>query len=132
MRYSGSPIPLSFSEVDYRHQVVIVDFEGERARSIRAVPIPRAVELLRVPAGEPKPLAEVLPLLRALPALDGPEDDETRPLLEVRVRCDRPEPQLRREVEAAVAGTAAPPAAHRAGDRGRRRRARRRPGRRRA
>lgn len=104
VRYCGSPIPLSFSELDYRHQVVVVDFDGERTTSIRALPIPRAVELMRVPAGESKPLAEVLPLLRALPALEGPEDEETRPLLEVRVRCDRPEPQLRREVEAAMAG----------------------------
>jgi len=104
VRYSGSPIPLSFSELHYRHQVVLVDFDAERATSIRSLPIPRAVELMRIPADGPKPLAEVLPLLRALPALDGSEDDETRPLLEVRVRCDRPEPQLRREVEGAMAG----------------------------
>ena len=103
VRYSGSPIPLSFSELDYRHQVVLVEFEGERATSIRAVTIPRAVELIRIPADRARPLVEVLELVRALPDLDGPPEDETRPLLEIRVLRDRPEPHVRREVEAAAA-----------------------------
>jgi exonuclease SbcD len=62
------------------------------------------VDLFVLPEDGARPLAEVLDRLRALPAREGPEDDPTRPLLEVRVRCDRPEPHLRREVEAAAAG----------------------------
>lgn len=104
VRYSGSPIPLSFAERGYRHQVVVVELEGARVTSVRAVPVARAVELVQLPADEPRPLAEVVALLRALPDRDGPEDDPARPLLEVRVRCDRPEPHLRREVEAAALG----------------------------
>ncbi|MFO0932148.1 MAG: exonuclease SbcCD subunit D C-terminal domain-containing protein [Planctomycetota bacterium] len=104
VRYSGSPLPLSFAERGYPHQVVLVDLEGERVTAIRPVRVPRAVDLLVVPEDRARPLAEVLDLVRALPAREGPEDDPTRPLLEVRVRCDRPEPHLRRDVEAAAAG----------------------------
>ncbi len=104
VRYCGSPLPLSFAERGYPHQVVLVDLEGERVAEIRPVRVPRAVDLLVVPDDGACPLAEVLDLVRALPAREGPEDDPTRPLLEVRVRCDRPEPHLRRDVEAAAAG----------------------------
>ncbi|MCC7139246.1 MAG: exonuclease SbcCD subunit D C-terminal domain-containing protein [Planctomycetes bacterium] len=105
VRYSGSPIPLSFSETDYRHQVCVVDLTPDSTR-VRSVPVPRAVPLLRLPEGGAAPLPDVRERLRALPALDGPESDPRRPLLEVRVRCDRPEPNLRREVEEALAGRA--------------------------
>ncbi|MBL9089462.1 MAG: exonuclease SbcCD subunit D C-terminal domain-containing protein [Planctomycetia bacterium] len=104
VRYSGSPLPLSFAERAYPHQVVLVDLEGERVAAVRPVRVPRAVDLLVVPDDGARPLAEVLALVRALPAREGPEDDPARPLLEVRVRCDHPEPHLRREVEAAAAG----------------------------
>lgn len=104
VRYSGSPIPLSFAERGYPHQVVVVNLDGERLADVRPLRVPRAVDLLVVPEDGPGPLPDVLARLRALPAREGPEDDPTRPLLEVRVRCERPEPHLRREVEAAVAG----------------------------
>ncbi|MCW5808937.1 MAG: exonuclease subunit SbcD, partial [Deltaproteobacteria bacterium] len=49
IRYAGAPIPLALDEASYRHQVVVADFAGDRAVEIRAVPIPRAVEIVRVP-----------------------------------------------------------------------------------
>lgn len=105
IRYSGSPIPLALSEADYRHQVLIVDLEGDRLRQIRAEPVPRSVEILRVPE-QPRPLAEVLPLLLSLPA-HGPAaaSPDERPHLEVRVRLGANETNtaLRKTIEAATA-----------------------------
>jgi exonuclease SbcD len=103
VRYAGSVLPLSFAERDYRHAVVIAELEGERLAGVRKVPVPRPVELLSVPAGDaPAPLPEVLAALAALPARgDGPED--RRPLLEVKVRLERPEPSLRAALEQALA-----------------------------
>jgi DNA repair protein SbcD/Mre11 len=104
-RYCGSPLPMSFSEVDYQHQVVIVELEGEAVRTTREVYIPRSVELLRVPK-KPAPLAEVLAALQALEFPERLRDapPEQWPYLQVRVQLSQPEPGLRMEVEAALAG----------------------------
>jgi exonuclease SbcD len=100
-RYCGSPLPLSFSEMDYKHQVVLVELAGEQVGSTRALPIPRSVELLRVPR-QPAPLEQVLDELQALqlPALPL----EQQPYVQVRVQLSQPEPGLRMQVEAALAG----------------------------
>ena len=101
IRYCGSPIPLSFAEVGYKHQVLRIDLQGAEVREIAPVAVPRAVELLRVPA-RPAPLAQVLAELAALEVAEAPADRQ--PLLEVRVRLDAPEPGLRARIEAALDG----------------------------
>ncbi|OEZ48727.1 nuclease SbcCD subunit D [Janthinobacterium sp. MP5059B] len=101
IRYCGSPIPLSFAEVNYRHQVLCLDIDGEQLREVRAIEVPRAVPLLRVPA-TPAPIAEVLEQLAALEVPDAPA--EAQPFLEVRVRLDAPEPGLRTRIETALDG----------------------------
>jgi len=101
IRYCGSPIPLSFAEVNYRHQVLCLDIDGEQLREVRAIEVPRAVPLLRVPA-TPAPIAEVLAQLAALDVPDSPA--EAQPFLEVRVRLDAPEPGLRTRIETALDG----------------------------
>ena len=101
VRYCGSPIPLSFAEVNYRHQVLCLDIDGETLQSVRAIEVPRAVPLLRVPA-TPAPIDEVLAQLAALDLPAAPP--ETQPFLEVRVRLDAPEPGLRTRIETALDG----------------------------
>jgi len=98
-RYCGSPLPMSFSELDYKHQVVVVELDGERVASTRALPIPRSVELLLVPR-QPAPLQQVLAELQALQLPDVPL--EQQPYLQVRVRLSQPEPGLRMQVETAL------------------------------
>ena len=104
LRYSGSPLPLSFSEVGYQHQVLRVDLENGVATGVTPLLVPRAVQLLRVPS-KPAPLDDVL---AALEALDLGKVDcqalHTHPYLEVRVLLDAPEPGLRGRIEAAIAG----------------------------
>jgi exonuclease SbcD len=107
IRYCGSPIPLSFAEVGYRHQVLRVDLDGENLSTVTELPVPRAVELLRVPP-KPAPLDQVLPLLLALEAdpLFAPAHPDALPYIEVRVRLEAPEPGLRSRIEKALEGKA--------------------------
>jgi len=101
IRYCGSPIPLSFAEVGYQHQILRVDIDGAAVREIAPLMVPRAVDLLRIPA-RPAPLAQVLEELAALEAADAPSDRQ--PFLEVRVLLDAPEPGLRSRIETALDG----------------------------
>jgi exonuclease SbcD len=98
-RYCGSPLPMSFSEIDYPHQVVVLDLDGAAVAHIRELRIPRTVELLRIPK-EPASLDEVVRLLEALTL---PERQEVEwPYLQVRVQLSEPEPGLRVQIEAAL------------------------------
>jgi exonuclease SbcD len=101
IRYCGSPIPLSFAEVGYQHQILRIDLDGDAVREIAPIAIPRAVQLLRVPA-KPALITQVLEELAALDVPDAPV--EQQPFLEVRVRLDAPEPGLRARIEAALDG----------------------------
>lgn len=105
IRYCGSPLPMSFSEIHYPHQVLSGTIDGDRLSSIRAVPVPRSVKLLRVPE-KPAPLDEALAALQALvlPENSGAEAADLHPYLQVRVRLDGPEPSLRSRIEEALAG----------------------------
>ncbi|KQV79880.1 exonuclease SbcD [Massilia sp. Root351] len=104
IRYCGSPIPLSFAEVGYRHQILRIDLDAGTGAAAEVVPIhvPRAVELMRVPA-TPAPLEQVLEQLAALPGESG-LPPEAHPFLEVRVLLDAPQPGMRARVEAALEG----------------------------
>ena len=98
MRYCGSPIPLSLSERNYTHQVLLVEIQGEALSSIRSLPVPRALPMRQI-AGS---LGEVL---AALAGLDAPmQPRERQPWVEVRVNLDRPLLDLAQQVDAALAG----------------------------
>jgi exonuclease SbcD len=101
LRYCGSPLPLSFAEINYQHQVLRIDLDGDKAKEIVPLLVPRAVGLLRVPA-QPAPLTQVIAELVGLDLPDAPPHEQ--PYLEVRVLLDGPEPSLRAQVEAALEG----------------------------
>lgn len=96
IRYSGSPLPMSFSEIDYPHQVVMIELQGNALSTISPVKIPRSVALQRLPE-KPAPIDEVLALLaqQDWPLLA----EEQQPYLQVRVLLDKPEPALRHKIE---------------------------------
>lgn len=102
IRYSGSPLPLDFSEVNYPHQVVEAVLAGDTLASVEAIPVPRPVAMQRVGPGE---LDAVLAELEALPH-DTALPRERWPWLEVRVSLSAPVPDLRARVEAALDGKA--------------------------
>lgn len=101
IRYSGSPLPLSFAEVNYPHQVLLVELDGEALKQVDSLPVPRAVEMIRIGRA---PLAEIITALEALPPT-GLFDDNL-PWLEVRVLLDEPLPDLRQRIETAITGKA--------------------------
>ena len=99
IRYSGSPLPLSFSEIDYPHQVLQVDV-GEGPVHINTLRTPRPAELLRIPV-RPRPLDEVIDELEAYDF--EPSEHSLEPLLEVQI-CEAIVPtDLRARIEAAIA-----------------------------
>ncbi len=106
VRYSGSPIPFDISETRYRHQVVVVDFAGDAVRDIRTVPIPRTVDLLRIPAQGSLPRPALMAALAALPLRNGDENYDRMPFLEVIALLPEPDPSIRRDVEAALSDKA--------------------------
>lgn len=102
IRYSGSPIPLSFDESDYPHQVVQVDIKAGQPLATAALKIPRSVQLLRIPNGKDfAVLPEAIEHLKNLVLDDLPP--EQWPLLELRIRLEKPEPGLRQQIEEVIA-----------------------------
>lgn len=102
IRYSGSPIPLSFSERHYPHQVLCVDVQAGQAAQITPLLIPRAVAMLRIPSQHAAPLEDIIAELQQLgvAAVDHPDQ---RAWLEVVVLLDGPAPlDLRQQIEAHV------------------------------
>lgn len=97
VRYCGSPLPMSFTEIHYRHQVVRIDLDGDSVVEITPIPVPRFVGLLRVPE-QPAPIDEVLDALKALDLPDTPSHDEW-PYLQVRVQSNTFDPTLRTRIE---------------------------------
>jgi exonuclease SbcD len=102
IRYSGSPIPLSFDESHYPHQVVQVDIKAGQPVETVAIKIPRSVELLRIPNS--KDFAVLPDVLAQLEQMDFDEDlpVKQRPFVELRIKLDKPEPGLRQQVEEVI------------------------------
>jgi exonuclease SbcD len=97
VRYSGSPLPMSFTEIRYCHQVVRIDLDGDLVADVMPVPVPRLVQLLQVPE-QPAPIDEVLDALKALALPDSPSPD-TWSYLQVRVQSNTFDPTLRTRIE---------------------------------
>jgi len=102
IRYSGSPIPLSFSEINYKHQVVEVKIDPSQDTDNRlqfeAVEIPRCIQLHRI-RGE---INEVLQQLKAL--RNGMiENIDHREYVDIEYySLTPPQPNLRQQFEAAL------------------------------
>jgi exonuclease SbcD len=101
--YSGSPIPLSFSEKDFIHRVVEVTFDESGRSSFQSLPVPKGAMLVRIPADAAAPIAEILQLIREA-TFDAGAPPVAHPFLEVRVLDDGPDPTRRRAIEQALDG----------------------------
>lgn len=96
IRYSGSPIPLSFSERKYRHQVILFDVINQKLENIEPLLVPVSVPLISIPEKHRK-IDEVLYQLEN-EALFLNENDSVCPFLEVRVLIDEPIPDLKNQI----------------------------------
>lgn len=100
IRYSGSPLPMSFSETNYKHQVIVFDILDDAIENLRKIEIPVTVPLMRVPSVHSS-FSEALSSLSQLNTFEG--DPLTAPYLEVRLLLEGPEPGLRHKIETALA-----------------------------
>ena len=101
VRYAGSPLPMSFSEQHYHHQVVAFTLENGCLSDLEAL----RTALHRIPA-EPASPAEVLLSLSNLPLAEEGADRSLWPYLEVQVLLTEPDPGFRHRVEEALADKA--------------------------
>jgi exonuclease sbcCD, D subunit len=99
IRYAGSPIPLSFAEKHYEHQVIAFSLEEGKVQHIESLPIPLHTPLLSIPDTY-RPAEEVLNALMELP--DTAPIDNT-PYLEVKVLLNEPAPELKSSIFRAIA-----------------------------
>ena len=93
IRYSGSPIPLSFTESAYQHQVLLLEFSEGQLQSTQSLTVPRTIPLLTVPERGFAPLPQVLQQLeslRNLPALPL----ERQPFLRINVLANFDDEQM--------------------------------------
>ncbi len=98
VRYSGSPLPMSFAEKNNKQGVVLIEIS--ETIKIERILFDAPVKLLSIPP-QPMPLAGVLAQITELP--DG-EISETSSYLEIKVLITEPEPSLRHQIEEALRG----------------------------
>lgn len=103
VQYSGSPIPLSFSEKDYHHRILELEFGATGLLECRSLEIPRAVPLLSLPLGRAVPIGILADVL-AKADYGNTASPEEHPFLEVRYLDDGPDPTRRHRIEQALAG----------------------------
>jgi len=109
--YSGSPIPLSFSERNYQHQIrkiCLSDSKSDKDRKITTekIIIPRSVAIKSIPDRGYASLEEVETLIaeQEFSAADNSVQYKNElynlPMLEIRIELKKPEPALRQKIEA--------------------------------
>ena len=101
IRYSGSPIPLSFSEIRYKHQIVDVRLDPqntEQSYQFDAVAVPRSIQLIAIRGS----LEDVFAQLQALP--QGEIDEiEQREYVDIEYHTTQPPAlNLRQQFEDAL------------------------------
>ena len=101
IRYSGSPIPLSFSERHYQHQVLQLFFKDGQLQATQQLLVPESVPLLSVPRRNAAPIDELIEELNQLP-VDPELPPERFPFLEVVVLETGPDPTRTKRIQEAV------------------------------
>lgn len=99
IRYAGSLIPMSKTEIDYVHGVSIVTIDDSGRASARHAPFTRTVPHLRLPARGALALEEIEAAIVAL-GLDQEPPDAARPFVHLTVKVDGPSAGLKAEIDA--------------------------------
>ncbi|MDR1345428.1 MAG: exonuclease subunit SbcD [Bacteroidales bacterium] len=96
IRYSGSPLPISLNARNRQHQVILVEFKGDRKPHIKFLPIAVPVPVKLVP-DSPVPLSELVGALHTL-------SDEEEIYLEANWLQTEPVADVRDRIFAALEG----------------------------
>ena len=103
IRYSGSPLPLAFSEHGYPHQVVLVHVEKTSVSGIETVRIPPFIDLVRIDdEGRALPLDRAIAALLERAEAERAKEQMRETWVQVRVRIEGPRPSLRKELADAL------------------------------
>jgi DNA repair protein SbcD/Mre11 len=99
IRYCGSPLPLSYSEKDYNHQVVMLDTENWD--EIEIIKVPRKVDLISIPAKamQKEDVLEAIANWQPEVELENPDE---HPYLIVPVKLDKPDSSLMVDIQNAL------------------------------
>jgi exonuclease SbcD len=101
IQYSGSPLPMSFSEKNYRHKVVLLEISNAGLSSLEHLEIPILTPVLTLPE-KPLPIDEVLEILSGLDS--SGDKSSPAPYLEVLVLEDHPDPARKKKIQDALEG----------------------------
>lgn len=97
--YAGSPLPMSFSEINYKQGVNEVEIMADGTCRVTRLDYTPLRRLMCIPAqGQAATADEVLQAIRDLDKRQKNDDGRTWPYLEVRIRELRPEPTLLHDV----------------------------------
>ncbi len=96
IRYSGSPLPLSFSEFSDRKNVVLLDFEGDKLTAVTPIEVPQWRRLIRF-----RGTFETLE--KDIAAFDD-SNQLMRVWAEVKVELDQYEPNIVQKLQALIEG----------------------------
>ncbi|MCC8146504.1 MAG: exonuclease SbcCD subunit D [Bacteroidales bacterium] len=98
IRYAGSPIPMSFTEKNYKQGVCYFEIQDEKITSLEVIKFEAPVKLLSIPK-KPGELTEIMHEIHLLP--DG-EITDFSPFLEIKVLLKEPEPSIKYKLEEAL------------------------------
>lgn len=102
-RYTGSVLPMSFAEKDYKHGVDVIELtQGNKPQHHFEEYIPQH-KLVTIPKdGKALPIKELKKELKELPDLIGDKPDENSVYLEILLQKDKSGSEDRAEIEALV------------------------------
>ena len=101
--YAGSALPMSFSEVAYRHGVQLVDIDPQGEAVAQFIEYTPLRSLMTIPAhGRAVRAEQVLDCIAELPKRGKNDDSHTWPYLEIHVEEAQPQPTLMHDVMEAL------------------------------
>lgn len=104
IRYCGTPMPMSFSERNYTHQVNLVEFNTDDKQQIittvNPLYIPRSADVLILPEGECVPLAALCEQINAVDI----DESAVAPYLRVKLKSSDTDTTFREQIEQALDG----------------------------
>ena len=101
VRYSGSPFPMSASEVDYRHRVIVVDLKQAEGAITQDIDIPRPLHHLRIGDKEKLTPEQALGMLAQKAEEIGANSDtplSQQPFADIHVCLQTPRPQVAAQI----------------------------------
>ncbi len=99
IRYSGTPMPMSFSERRYQHQVVLIEL-SDSSCTVNPLYIPSFCKVILLPEKDCVPLSELCELLSELDL----SDENLAPYLRVKLSAHDTDTTFREQIEQALAG----------------------------